>query len=56
MERVLSRVHGVSETSINLKTGRIVVGLSEVSDATDDQLRKAIKACGFTLKRIEDHS
>jgi len=53
VERLLSQVHGVNHTSVDLKMGRVVVDISPGAGDIDEQLRKAVDDSGFTLRKIE---
>ena len=53
VDKQLKRVPGVTAVHIELETGKVVVGISGDSPATEEELRDAIGASGFTLDRVE---
>ena len=52
LEKKITRLEGVSSYDVDMKEGKVYIGLEPKAEVEPEAIRKAVKEAGFTLRGI----
>ncbi len=50
IEKKLSEIDGVEETEVDIRSGQVIVTMTEGASLSEDRARQAVNDAGFTLR------